>query len=144
MAEGFPSGIAIPSARSPATARVDKSSCGEVPRNVARYGSPLSAASLLKYAVAITLLAAPCSQTKMMLGAVVGALAGWPSANKRAATIANIVVIGIPQNLNVYCTLAEPLSKLGSKWLSSRERTQPRFNTRKTSLPGRRIQRKRL
>src|SRR5262245_14940586 len=54
------------------------------------------------------------------------------------------VVIGAPQNLNVYCTFAEPLSKLGSKWLSSRERTQPRFNTRKTSLPGRRIQRKRL
>src|SRR5262245_525613 len=55
-----------------------------------------------------------------------------------------VVVIGAPQNLNVYCTLADPLSKLGSKWLSSRERTQPRFNTRKTSLPGRRIQRKRL
>src|SRR4030095_9979075 len=43
-------------------------SCGEVPRNVARYGRLRSAASLLKYAVAITLFAAPCSQTNTIAG----------------------------------------------------------------------------
>ncbi len=71
-------------------------------------------------------------------------LASDMSMASTAAMIGIIGVIGAPQNLNVYCSFAEPRSKLGSKRLSSSDRTHPRFNTRKTSLPGRRIQRKRL
>src|SRR5262249_10643234 len=108
------------------------------------YGSPRSTASLLKYAVAITLLAAPCSQTKMIVGAVADGFADWPPAIRRTVNIATIVVIGAPQNLNVYCTFAEPRSKFGSKRLSSSDRSHPRFSTRNRSLPGRRIQRNRL
>ncbi len=53
-----------PSARRPCTAAVDGFACGSAPRAIARRSSPRSAASLLKYAVAMTLFAAPCSHTK--------------------------------------------------------------------------------
>src|SRR5262245_47870953 len=68
MAVGLPDGTATPSLFSPSTARTDRLSCGVVPRNVARYGKPRSAASLLKYAVATTLFAAPCSHTNTTAG----------------------------------------------------------------------------
>ena len=45
---------------------------GSTPRNVARAARPRSAASLLKYAVATRLLAAPCSHTKTTAGEAPG------------------------------------------------------------------------
>src|SRR5262249_61502365 len=98
IAEGLPAGIVRPSARRPAIARVDSSSCGDVPRNVALNGRPRSAANLLKYAVAITLFAAPCSHTKMMLGDALAVLELWPSTINNAAAVRTIVIICAPQN----------------------------------------------
>src|SRR5262249_27625688 len=87
IAVGFPDGINKPSAFSPATARTERSSCGVVPRNVARYGRPRSAAILLKYAVAMTLFAAPCSHTKITDG---DRVADCMSANNSAPTTGTI------------------------------------------------------
>lgn len=58
----------IPSLVSPATVVFDNSGCGVVPLAIAWKGRWRSLASLLNYAAAITLLAAPCSQTKTTVG----------------------------------------------------------------------------
>src|SRR4051794_39456054 len=53
---------------------------------MARSGSPRSSAILLKYAVAMTLFAAPCSQTKTTLGLAVGRPACAPALTKPLTT----------------------------------------------------------
>src|SRR5262245_6638378 len=90
IAVGFPDGIATPSLFKPSTALTDRSSWGLVPRNVARNGRPRSAASLLKYAVAITLFAAPCSQTNTMDGDFEPD--GICAANTKATTIDHMFI----------------------------------------------------
>src|SRR5262245_10290230 len=80
----------------------------------------------------------------MMLGDAAVVFEVWPSTFIRVESVRSIAIIGAPQNRNVYCSFAEPRSKLGSKRLSSSVRIQPRLSTRNRSFPGRRIQRNRL
>src|SRR5262249_34869318 len=53
-----------------------------------------SAASLLKCAVAMTLFAAPCSHTKMMLGDAALVFEVWPSTFNRVESVRSIAIIG--------------------------------------------------
>src|SRR4051794_39404717 len=60
---GLPTGAFRPSFLRPVTTAGANCSSGFVPRATARWDSPLSSASLLKYDAAMMLFAAPCSQT---------------------------------------------------------------------------------
>jgi hypothetical protein len=92
IAIGLPVGTTTPSARRASTVRSDSSACGATPRKVARYGSLRSAASLLKYPAAITLFAAPCSQTNTIVGDAVELGGVWGATVSTSAATGRIIV----------------------------------------------------
>src|SRR5262249_32268659 len=87
IGDGLCSSTLKPSSLRPFIALTDRSVCGLTPRYVARAFRPRSAAILLKYAVAITLFAAPCSHTNTTVGSLAAA------CGASSATIINIAAI---------------------------------------------------